>query len=494
MGSLLSAPIAAMGACVGSCVGAAACTACCKACTCKCTTPPKVTNTLYVALMVVGAASAMALRATGLTLSFGANVGINGASTCFNATGACDTGDERWDSKTLSFSLCSGNHCKGNWAVYQISFAFLCFFSTMTLLTCSQTKFSSYAQHGHWFLKIVCMLLLLVGTAFMPADSLAEYSMVARYVAPFFMLYQLIMFVDFGYRLNSYLLDRDDAQKNLLCVANGSGALHQKGMLAATILIYLAILAGIGWMYSAFNPDGAEHSVRCSFNVAIITITLLFVLLNTGVGLVRKVAPHASVLTSAIVTGYCTVLCYGALGSMHYDDPREEHCNPQADSANTGQVVLNIFLACGALSLTGWGAGAREQKHGGSGEVVEKAPGGMTAGVSEQVSAAGVAPSQGEIANDVVTVDVDADQGELSRASFWRYHLIMTLCSVYMAMLLTNWGDSEDAEPTRRYNLGVASAWVQVAANWTCSLLYLWTLIVPYLCRHQRDFGVDFDL
>lgn len=70
----------------------------------------------------------------------------------------------------------------------------------------------------------------------------------------------------------------------------------------------------------------------------------------------------------------------------------------------------------------------------------------------------------------------------------------MTLCSVYMAMLLTNWGDSEDAEPTRRYNLGVASAWVQVGANWTCSLLYFWTLVVPYLCRHKRDFGVDFDL
>ena len=88
-------------------------------------------------------------------------------------------------------------------------------------------------------------------------------------------------------------------------------------------------------------------------------------------------------LTSAIVTGYCTILCYGALGSilnpnpdpnpnpnpnpylgalgsMHYDDPRQAHCNPQADSSNTGQVVLNIFLACGALSLTGWGAGARE--------------------------------------------------------------------------------------------------------------------------------------
>jgi hypothetical protein len=450
--------------------------------------------------MVVGAASAMVLRAFGLTLSFGANLGINGASTCFNATGDCDTGDKTWGSQTLSFSLCSGSHCKGNWAVYQISFAFMCFFSTMTLLTCSQSKFSSYAQHGHWFLKIVFLLLLLVGTVFMSADSLAVYSMVARYVAPFFMLYQLVMFIDFGYRLNSYLLDRDDAQKNLLCVANGSGALHQKWMLTSTILIYLAILAGIGWMYSTFNPDDGGQdggAASCSFNVAIITTTLLFVLLNTSMGLVRKVAPHASVLTSAIVTGYCTILCYGALGSMPYDDPSEAHCNPQAGSANTGQVVLNIFLACGALSLTGWGAGAREQKHGGSGSMAlsgEKAPGGMTAGVSDQVSAAGVAPSQEKIGNDAVTVDVNADPNELSRASFWRYHLVMTLCSVYMAMLLTNWGDSEEAEPSRRYNLGAASAWVQVAANWTCSLLYLWTLVVPYLCRHQRDFGVDFDL
>ena len=373
--------------------------------------------------------------------------------------------------------------------MYQISFAFMCFFSTMTLLTFSQSKFSSYAQHGHWFLKIVCLLLLLVGTAFMSADHLAVYSMVARYVAPFFLLYQLVMFIDFGYRLNGYLLDRDDEEKPLLCVPNGSGALHRKWMLAATILIYAAILAGvrsldqrprlgsqqplcpptapeahplargrplgpggegsprgcgrgaalrlaprclppladvaalepagIGWMYSSFNPSG---EAACPFNAAITTITLLFVLLNTFVGLVRKaaphaasivspapqptalaclgrtfqapgraahsgraaqppraqekgcscghvgrpkspilrrafeaqVAPHASILTSAIVTGYCTILCYGALGSMHYEvGSDQEHCNPVADSANTGQVVLNIIIACGALALTG---------------------------------------------------------------------------------------------------------------------------------------------
>ena len=102
MGSIISAPIAAMGACVGSCVGAAACTACCKACTCRCTTSPKVTNTLYVTLMVLGAATALGLRVSGLTLSFGANIGIEqGITTCFNATGTCFD-----DDGGISFAPC----------------------------------------------------------------------------------------------------------------------------------------------------------------------------------------------------------------------------------------------------------------------------------------------------------------------------------------------------------------------------------------------------
>merc|ERR1719230_1986878 len=115
----------------------------------------------------------------------------------------------------------------------------------------------------------------------------------------------------------------------------------------------------------------------------------------------------------------------------------------------------------------------------------------MTGGVQNAVSAAGVPPSsEGPAGPDQVTVDVTADQDELAPASFWRYHLVLTLCSVYMAMLLTNWGDSEAAEPTRRYNLGRASAWAQAAASWTCSLLYCWTLTAPWLFKGKRDFGV----
>ena len=232
----------------------------------------------------------------------------------------------------------------------------------------------------------------------------------------------------------------------------------------------------------------------CSFNTAITTITLLFVLINTVVGMMGKYVPHGSIFTSALVTCYCTYLGYGALSSMKWDDENSE-CNPLDESQNTFQMVLNIVFAGGALFMTGWGAGMYHQGKGGLGGKQEVGPGGVTAGVSAATSAAGVPPAdEGPIKNDQVTVDINADENELTPASFWRYHLIMTLCSIYMAMLLTNWGDSEDADVTTRYNLGVASAWVQVAMNWMCSIIYLWTLIVPYMLRDSRDFGIQFDL
>jgi len=51
-----------------------------------------------------------------------------------------------------------------------------------------------------------------------------------------------------------------------------------------------------------------------------------------------------------------------------------------------------------------------------------------------------------------------------------------------MAMLLTNWGDSEDAEPTRRYNLGVASAWVQVRREGDIGEICLGEICLGEIC------------
>ena len=67
----------------------------------------------------------------------------------------------------------------------------------------------------------------------------------------------------------------------------------------------------------------------------------------------------------------------------------------------------------------------------------------------------------------------------------------MFIIAMYSAMLLTDWGVAADTEvdsAARSYNVGIASAWLQMGTNWLCCLLYLWTLVAPKLLP-DRDFG-----
>merc|ERR1712113_813857 len=88
---------------------------------------------------------------------------------------------------------------------------------------------------------------------------------------------------------------------------------------------------------------------------------------------------------------------------------------------------------------------------------------------------------------------------------YWRFHLILAMGSVYMAMLLTNWGYAHDnsanqsaaASSSREEDMsavqrGVASMWVKIVSQWAVFLLYIWTLVAPGvapLCCPDREFG-----
>ena len=112
MGALISAPIVALGSCLGSCAGSCALGACCKACTCKCLSGPKITQCIYLALVVGGAILGLSLKLGGVTFGFGATLGINGFTTCVNTTGSCGEGSSTWEEQTYSYTLCEGAKCK----------------------------------------------------------------------------------------------------------------------------------------------------------------------------------------------------------------------------------------------------------------------------------------------------------------------------------------------------------------------------------------------
>lgn len=94
------------------------------------------------------------------------------------------------------------------------------------------------------------------------------------------------------------------------------------------------------FLYNAFAPDG------CPAQNAVITLTLIFTIGLTIIS-VTKIAPHGTLLTSAVVTAYCTFLAYSALAS-HPDG----ECNPMKTDPGNSWSDLWVGLLLGIVSIT----------------------------------------------------------------------------------------------------------------------------------------------
>ena len=67
----------------------------------------------------------------------------------------------------------------------------------------------------------------------------------------------------------------------------------------------------------------------------------------------------------------------------------------------------------------------------------------------------------------------------------------MFVSSVYIAMLITNWGsvDLNSKEPSwKAYVPSMTSYWIKSIIAYASALLYIWTLIAPAIFK-DRDFS-----
>ena len=76
--------------------------------------------------------------------------------------------------------------------------------------------------------------------------------------------------------------------------------------------------------------------------------------------------------------------------------------------------------------------------------------------------------------------DSDSDEEEEeSHSTYVPFHLIMATGSVYMSMLLTNWGTSSGKKSE-------VQMWVSISSQWISILIYIWTLIAPKCCTNRQ--------
>lgn len=468
MGALLSVPLVCLGSCAASC----ATTALCKCATCRCLASPTITNVLYCLILLGSTIGALSLRYSQQDLS-----------VCLFSCGPTATEGAPWvPADSASYMLCEGGKCQGQWAVFRISFSLFSLFLVMFCLASCKSTFSVYAHRGFWVAKVLGMSLVLVGCLFAPNDMFAYYAWIARFIAPLFLIYQVISFIDFGYTFNNRMVECDDAVPpvGLACFANTDGTAWKKVNLLLCAIIYVCLLIGWALLYRYYPMS------TCSFNPMAVTTTLLFAVSNTAIS-VSSIAPHGALLTSALVSAYTTYLCYGAMAAMPFAE-----CNPALGSEGIGTVVISIAIATFTVAYLSFTAGRRETSR-------------MNA--QERAGAAHVASGA-----DDVTVKVEGERAPdrmdiVEPQGYLQYYFVMLLMAIYMAMMLTNWGTnlaapelpsnstltpSEAAaaqiEPGT-YNASLASAWIYMATSWICNLLYLWTLVAPKLCP-GRDFGV----
>jgi len=376
--------------------------------------------------------------------------------------------DKFWCSKkyTSGWVICCEDVCGGIFSVYRFSFTLCIFFAFLTLCTIGSSKFGARVHRGFWFVKVLTLIGLLVSTLFIHNDAMQGYREAARYFSFLFLLMQILLLIDFGYGWNERWLQNDEASES-----NG----WKIGILVSAAVLFIGSIAGWVLLYVQFG-----HS-DCPAQQALISVTLILTVILTIISC-TKIAPHGTLLTSGVVTAYATYLCYSALAS-HPDTT----CNPYAnrDTNSILDMLAGLLVAAISMACTAWSATGSKDA------LIGKEPGSDLTQTLEDGS------TKESSSHD------DKDE-ELGSESWWYYHLMMVACSMYMAMLLTDWSSQpwqingvplvNQDHAFGHYNTSLGSFWVKVVSQWVCLLMYAWTLLAPYIFRNTRDFGVEFDL
>lgn len=470
--------------CVAMCVGSCCASVSCKLCSCACIVPPNIASNIYVITLALISMWALLMRSHGSDIAFFGGYNASEASYMEMAQHYAKQGtgvQHSWNSRFWCASkhpdawvVCCEDVCGGNFAVYRFSFVLCLFFTFLAFLTIGVTRFGAKAHRGFWFVKAFLLVGLMISTLFIDNYAMETYREFARYLSWCFLAMQVVMLLDFGYTWNSTWLG----------YAEESGEDTFWGWKAAILFSAAALnLSSLGmWIffYNAFGQDG------CPAQQTVISLTIILSLLWTVVS-VSKFAPHGTLLTSSVITAYSTFLCYSALSS-HPDDT----CNPfKADPFdNWSDTIVGCLVAAICLVMA-----ARTATAPSSGTLLGTAQGNeMTAKLDD--GTAMESSTSTSINGDKVSLDE-----EVQAASYQQYHFMMVACSFYMAMLITGWssqpafdnGVPATIEESHKYDTDIASFWVKIVTQWFCLLLYGWTLIGPYLLRHHRDFGIEFD-
>eukprot|EP01006_Ploeotia_vitrea_P023306 TRINITY_DN55743_c0_g1_i1.p1 TRINITY_DN55743_c0_g1~~TRINITY_DN55743_c0_g1_i1.p1 ORF type:complete len:437 (+),score=207.90 TRINITY_DN55743_c0_g1_i1:109-1419(+) len=432
MGALVSGCASCVASCCGSCLGAGCCM--CLRNACSCGKGGRLSRLPYMSVFAVSVLFMIAMR------------------YWFNQ-------DFVVDLFLFDFQLCSSSRCAGNEMVYRISFTMFLFFLVHALMMMAPS--CTFIHKRAWGVKIVLLIVVTVLVLWIDNSFFDLYSLIARFASFIFLLLQVVLLIDLGYRWDEAWGDRD--RKWLYALLFSSVALYAGSI---TISVF-----GIGHQ----TTDGS-----CDRNKFLWAWVIILAIVTTVISGTAW-CDHGRLIPSGVVTLYAFFLTYYGL----LDDTSE--CN---DLKRTSTFPLLVGLLFGATTTfyVGWSISTSSALFG--------VPSDDDANVEEDETFPeddGDAETGGVQLSAVGASKVDADDDggddmtEDARSKNMKFHWIMVFASMYFAMLVTAWDSNTDSSEFAK-DMDSETMWIKITSAWFAMLLYLWTLVAPMLLPDRFEF------
>ena len=445
--------VSCVASCAASCCASCTCFLCCKACDSLAGKDPEhdsargSTTTKYFVLFTLALIAALVLRYQ--------NDGIIHLYT-------------------ISWDACTSNECVGYAAVYRISFALFLFFLTHALLLL--IPLFSRLDRLSWLWHYTYFIGLLVACWAIPSPFYDQaWVNIARFLSFFFLFFSVVILIDFAYEWNE------------------AWTSEARPYFTAVLAIAATLLAGciVLWVFYFIWFAGSG----CHRNQFFVSWTIIECVIATALAISPVAEGNGGILPASVLSLYMTWLAYSGLES----DPST--CN-SISNQDTLHLILGLIIGALSLIYAAWNVSTNNTLFGGEdgipdmeGQAVGGAPAAKVVGDVEMANRAQV-----EAANGVggvgggggvadASASIDENARLLARRNL-RVHLLMCMASAYTAMLLTNWGSSQQASDggggQQAYDQGTESVFIKFATQWLAFLTFVWSLIAPKVLTNRE--------